>query len=354
MASILMSDTTTAAARQQLIERILPGGVPTLWCPPLTHFRAPGQLDEKRIRRHLEVLSPFVKGILVPGSTGEGWEMNDDEAWSLLSVVLDAARTLGIKVLVGTLKPRTDEVLAAIDRALDWIRDKTAGDVDLDALLAQGIAGFTVCPPKGSELTQDQIAASLGEVLERGFPVALYQLPQVTENEMHAETVAQLAARYANFMLFKDTSGQDRVAQARPDLGGVFLVRGAEGEYCRWLKPAGGPYDGFLLSTANCFAREYAQLRDLLEAGDRDEADRLSSRLETVVNACFDLVSEFPTGNPFTNANKTLDHILAHGPQALTAPAPLLYSGVRLPVTFVERAYELLRDQDLMPDAGYL
>ena len=47
-------------------------------------------------------------------------------------------------------------------------------------------------------------------------------------------TVAALAGEFPNFILFKDTSGADRVAQSGLDLGGVFMVRGAEvGGYSR-------------------------------------------------------------------------------------------------------------------------
>ena len=60
------------------------------------------------------------------------------------------------------------------------------------------------------------------------------QLPQVTGNEMSPAIVAALAARFSNFYLFKDTGGNDRVAESGLELDGVFLVRGAEGDYARW------------------------------------------------------------------------------------------------------------------------
>ena len=68
--------TTTPSAtetRRQLLARFFPNGVPTLWCPLITHYDADGVIDRKRMAAHLEHISPFVKGILVPGSTGDGW-----------------------------------------------------------------------------------------------------------------------------------------------------------------------------------------------------------------------------------------------------------------------------------------
>jgi dihydrodipicolinate synthase/N-acetylneuraminate lyase len=191
-------------------------------------------------------------------------------------------------------------------------------------------------------------------VAESGLPLALYQLPQVTGNELSAETVQALAARHPGFYLFKDTSGDDRVAKSNLDFDGVYLVRGAEGNYARWTKTAGGPYDGFLLSTANVFARELDAVLQLLDEGRRDEAQTLAGRLSCVVEGCFELVRSFPTGNAFTNANKILDHLMAHGEAGLRREPPLLYSGVRLPATFVESAAGLLRQNGLMPVRGYL
>ena len=173
--------------------------------------------------------------------------------------------------------------------------------------------------PAVQELTQDQIREGLAAVLELGHPTAVYQLPQITRNEVSPESAARLAAAYPNFYLLKDTSGEDRIAQAGVDLAGVFLVRGAEGQYSRWLNTGGGPYDGFLLSSANCLSRELAAMMNHLATGDRPEADRLSSRLEQVVTGCFDIVRDYPVANPFTNANKILDHIMAYGGDARDA-----------------------------------
>ena|SRR5688572_14382024 len=169
-------------ARARLMQRLFPRGVPRLWCPTLTHFVAKAEFDEPRIRRHLELLSPYVKGVLV----------------------------------------------------------------------------------------------------------------------------------------------------------------------------AGGLYDGFLLSTANVFAREFDSVLRLIEEGRRGDAEMLSARVSRVVEGCFETVGRFPTGNAFTNANKVLDHLMAYGEAGVRREPPLLYSGVRLPTVFVESAAALLHQNNLMPVKGYL
>ena len=171
---------------------------------------------------------------------------------------------------------------------------------------------------------------------------------------MSPETVQALAVQHLGFYLFKDTSGKDQVANSKVDLDGVFLVRKTEKNYAQWPKSAGGPYDGFLLSTANVFARELDSVLSLLGQGRRDEAERLADRLTRVIQGCFEIVGGFHVGNAFTNANKVLDHLMAHGEAGVRREPPLLYSDVRLPAAFVESAAALLRQNSLMPARGYL
>ena len=61
------------------------------------------------------------------------------------------------------------------------------------------------------------------------MPMAIYQLPRVTQNELSPELARGLGSRFENFILFKDTSGTDRVALSGNSWDRVFLVRGAEG-----------------------------------------------------------------------------------------------------------------------------
>jgi dihydrodipicolinate synthase/N-acetylneuraminate lyase len=331
-----------AARRRALQSKLFPRGIPRLWCPTLTHFQAARQPDARRIRSHLRSLSARVHGILVPGSTGEGWEMNDDDIRQLLDIVVDAAQESNVKILIGVLKTSVDEMLACIDAMHSFLEHPA-------------VIGVTVCPPKGADLSQEVIRAGLAAVLDLGLPTALYQLPQVTQNEMSAETVRALAEKYDTFILFKDTSGEDRVAQSGIDLGSVFMVRGAElGGYAAWPRTAGGLYDGFLLSTANVFSKELDEVLRLLDNDDRAAAQSLSQKLVEVVNQAFALVRDFPVGNAFANANKVLDHCMAYGEAASRTEPPLLYSGNRLPNSFIESSMRILKQHALLPASGYL
>lgn len=345
---------SVATKRRQLLARLFPKGVPSLWCPSITHYNRDGNIDAPRMAAHLKHLSPCVKGFLIPGSTGDGWEMDVREIRQLLEVALEQAAKLNLHLLIGVLKTDAEEAKQTILDTVAWLGSRT-GIGDQEACLAKArVCGFTVCPPRGADLSQAMIGEGLAAILETGLPIAIYQLPQITQNEMGPDLVADLASVFDNFVLFKDTSGADRVALSGRKLEGVFVVRGAEGDYARWLRHAGGPYDGFLLSTANCFGHELHRMIQDLSAGRVDTAKQLSERINATVNEVFGVVTGLPHGNPFANANKAMDHFFAHGPKAADVSPPRLHAGRLLPEEVIRAAGEALTRYGLMPARGYL
>ncbi len=342
--------------RQAWLKELFPAGIDRLWCPPLTHYRDDGTIDFDRMSAHLNHIVPWVKGLLIPGSTGDGWELNGEETLQVADFAIRQARKYKLSILLGVLKSDVDTMTRTISDLLALIVPKAGATKKetVEALKAAGVCGFTVCPPRGKTLTQADIEAGLSRIFDLGWPVALYQLPQVTENETAPETFERFVRSRSNLIFFKDSSGNDRIATAGIDKGGVFLVRGAEGDYARWLKDAGGPYDGFLLSTANCFARELRAVIDGLEKGDAEKAGATSGKLTRTINEVFGLVQSLPHGNAFTNANKAIDHFLAFGPAAAGRKGPMLHAGVRIPDEVVSGTGAVLSRFGLMPEKGYL
>ncbi len=239
--------------RQNLVRELVSGEMPRLWCPPLTHYTSDGSLEQERIAAHWASMVPNVNAFLVPGSTSDGWEMSDEEIRALLNFSIELAAKLDALLLVGVLKSNVSSMGEAIAETLTMLKQKAGVKDPIEVLKRTRVCGFTVCPPHGADLTQEQIQADLETVLALDLPTAIYQLPQVTGNEMSPALIARLAERYPNFFLFKDSSGSDRVALEDRGQSGVFLVRGAEGHYAAWLRESDGPYHGLLLSTANCF-----------------------------------------------------------------------------------------------------
>lgn len=329
--------------RMQLVSRLFTHGFPEIWCPLLTHYADDGRIDGERMDRHVDFVARHVPAFLVPGTTGDGWELSFAQFRALMEYLLVlGARRPELAVLVGILHPD----VAGMRRRIDWVAERTRG--------AGWFKGFVVCPPSGATHDAQQTARALEQLLGLGHPTVLYQLPQITRNEITPELVAHLAGNYPNCYMLKDSSGADRVAAAGLDYGGLLLVRGAEGDYSRMLKAAGGLYDGFLLSTANCFAQELTAILGRLKRGDRSGADLASTRLTAAVRGLFDLAAPLPQGNAFANANRLADHVNAYGAHWRAWPPPRLRGGERLPATAVEAAATLLAAHQFAPPDGYL
>jgi dihydrodipicolinate synthase/N-acetylneuraminate lyase len=303
---------------------------------------------------HLTYMSQWIKAYLVPGTTGDGWEMSEDEIRQVLAFDLDLAEKLNVQILVGILKTDAEAARQSIVDTLAWLRERTGIRNNEEVVEKTRVCGFTVCAPRGSNLSQERIYRALVPILELGVPVALYQLPQVTENEISPETAAKLAAEFSNFYLFKDSSGYDRVAVSGLELNGVYLLRGAEGNYTKWLRINDGKYDGFLLGSANCFAKELNSIIQNLSTGNLDAAKELSERVTCLVDEVSNYAADLPAGNPFANANKAIDHFFAYGPEAANFPPPRIHSGGRLPTEIIKTAGDALTRFGLMPSEGYV
>lgn len=346
--------SATQETRKALLDKSFPSGIPRLWCPLLTHYTTEGKIDFGRMEAQIDHIAAQVKGYLIPGSTGDGWELNDAEISQIIDFSMEQARKYDLHVLLGVLKPSVESMWNTIRWMLDKVYEFTGLHDQSDALISARVSGITVCPPAGESLTQEIISGGLSVILDMGLPTALYQLPQVTGNEISPETFADIVEDYPNLIFFKDTSGADRIATLCNDTGGVFLVRGAEGDYARWLKGAGGPYDGFLLSTANCFPSFLSSVIELIDNGDVEKARLLSDTITQAMDKVFALIHSVPEGNMFTNANKAIDHYMAHGPSASKKEGPMLHAGVRLPGSIIAETGKILSSFGLMPSKGYV
>ncbi len=316
-----------------------------LWVPVLTHYDATPdrRLDRERTAAHLSHIAPHVRQYLIAGTTGDGWEMSDQ----ILTDWLGLAQTPGIltkdqMVLFGAFGDTTEAVIERarlIERAIDA------------KPLAATYAGLTLCAPVSKTATQDEIAEHFRRILAATTsPIAIYQLPQVVHCEIAPETFTALAGS-DRITLFKDTSGEDRVANSGVSAGSAKLLRGAEGDYAAQMKP-NGAYDGWLLSTANGLAPHLRSIADKVAGGDRKGATAESDALSRLVASLFAAADGLPSGNPFSNANRAVDHILAYGTGWKNTPARIA-SGETLPEEFLAAIETLLTEAEIDTKAGY-
>jgi hypothetical protein len=280
--------------------------------------------------------------------------MTDDEVSSLLNLGLELAEKHDAYLLIGVLKTTASVMCETISKTVNLLKKRTGVQDTAEALKQSKVCGFTVCPPRGTDLSQDEIRTALKDVLDLGLPTAFYQLPQMTENEISPKLVGELAASYPNLLFLKDSSGNDTVALEDKGKTGIWFMRGAEGDYAKWLKESGGPYNGLLVSAANCFGGQLKQLVNWLEEGRSDEAFDLSNHLTGVLFSILEVVSKLPEGNPFANTNKAIDHFMGYGQSAEKNTPPRLRNGKLMPEKMIQEVGRILNRSDLIPIRGYL
>ena len=317
-----------------------------LWVPVLTHYDHDTNLDLERTISHWCHLRPNVRQYLVAGTTGDGWNMSDNTLMSWLNLLSDpiAVDTCD-RVLIGAFAATTDAVIERAHRIEAHINEHP---------LAADFVGLTICTPVDAQADQRAIADHIRAILAAtNSPVAVYQLPQVTGCEIAPETFAKLAQENPRIMLFKDTSGTDRVVNQAQPVGTVHYLRGAEGNYHQHLKPQ-GLYDGYLLSTANGFAKQLRTIINAIEMGDTTQAGLLGTQLTQLVNVLFSDADDRQIANPFANVNRAVDHIFAYGRDWGDAALPMLANGRCLDREFLSGVTLRLKQAGLVIENNYL
>ena len=148
--------------RAALTGRLFPDGIPELWSPTLVFYDENGAIDAARQAAHLAFMAPHVKGLLVPGSTGDAWEMSDEEALAALDAAIPFAAEQGVHLLAGALRPTPEATLALIGKILDHLRRRTGRDTAADAFAAARVRGVTIAAPTSAQpLSQDAIRDAL-------------------------------------------------------------------------------------------------------------------------------------------------------------------------------------------------
>ncbi|EAU39889.1 dihydrodipicolinate synthase [Fulvimarina pelagi HTCC2506] len=297
-----------------------------LWVPILTHYTPDGSIDARRMLDHWNSLIPHVRQVMLAGSTGDGWELDDERFDALIDLGDSPDLPEGAALLFGILRPTTDEV---IDR-FKHLESRLGAHPRLKSRLR----GVAICPPVDANANQDEIRKHFEDAFAAStLPVAVYQLPQVTQCAIAPDTLAALA-KSPRVTMFKDSSGEDVVAKDRDGYAGTVMVRGAEGGYLEALKPD-GTYHGWLLSTGNALAAQLRRVLDLNGTGDGAGASKLSGAISEVVEKVFAAAANEGGANAFSNANRAMDHLRAHGKGWRSASPALKVDGSALSADLV-------------------
>lgn len=146
-------------------------------CAILTPFRSDDELDEERLRSHIEFLiGAGVHGLLFTGGCGEFLSLDDDERKRVMRIGVDQVRGR-VPSIVGLLSPDTRHVCALA---------RCASQVGADAVM--------VLPPYYINPSRAAVVDHYYRVADHaGLPIVVYNNPARTNVNLDAAMLCKLA-----------------------------------------------------------------------------------------------------------------------------------------------------------------
>lgn len=205
-------------------------------------------------------LANDVPGLILFGTIGEFWSVNDSERAALLEATVE--RVAGrIPVLAG---------VAAIDTA-------SAARLATEAEKG-GADGLMISPPFYVNATDEEIERHIGRICEvTSIPVMLYNNPHTCNVDMSAGLVARLA---------KSNDSVRYIKEASSDVGRVYdVVEASEGLVAvfageRIVESHLLGAVGYTSALGSYTPRASVRIWQLLDAGRTEEARRIQRRLD--------------------------------------------------------------------------
>lgn len=233
-----------------------------VFCPSITPLHEDGTIDYPAWERHLEFLiESRISGVLIFGSIGEFFSFSTEEKEDALAF---AAKTVGgrTKLFAGTGSTRIEETLR------------------LNSLSAElGYDAVVVVSPYYFGPSDAQARQFFSEVAEKSpIPVLLYNFPERTGTDLHADMVASIAADSANVVGIKDTV--DSAAHTRRTIAATaedFSVLSGFDEYYLDNRMAGG--NGILSGLTNVVPEIFVRMHEAYESGDFAGAIRQARKI---------------------------------------------------------------------------
>ena len=123
---------------------------PDLWFPPLTYYSEGGVIDYDQMNEALESIYPYSKGALVPGSTGDGWVLSQEQQEDLVRFFLRGFGFGRFSMMIGALKPTAEETIASVRRWCEILCEESGCDDPVSAMQDLDVKAFVFCVPAGS------------------------------------------------------------------------------------------------------------------------------------------------------------------------------------------------------------
>ncbi len=232
-----------------------------VFAPMTTPFRD-DRLDEKGLAGNVERMNRTgLRGYFVLGTNGEFKALSIEERWQVLKLTLKH-RAAGKVIMAGCGAESTHETLELVRRAADM-------GADMASLLMPCFFA--------KKMTTDVMERYVREVADASpVPVVLYNNPSVAAGVTIRADLLKRLADHPRLVGIKDSSKEtwrENLAAASPRLR---VLAGSAAFFLEALRAGGA---GGVLSLANVFPEECAQLYRAHLEGKAEEAERLNALL---------------------------------------------------------------------------
>jgi 4-hydroxy-tetrahydrodipicolinate synthase len=226
-----------------------------LWLPLVTPFHN-GELDEvslRRLVRHYAALP--VNGLILAATTGESLTLEPEEIERLVLTVRDeASESRNLPILLGLSGSNTRALLDTLEQTSAWPID-----------------GYLISCPYYSRPSQRGLQLHFEVLADRAtHPILLYNIPYRTGVNLGNEAMLRLAD-HPNIFGLKDCSADrsQSLDLLRRRASGFAVLTGEDAQYHEALLDGA---DGGILASAHVETEGFADMWQLMVAGDRDGA----------------------------------------------------------------------------------
>lgn len=241
--------------------------------PMITPFQH-GRVDAGGIERLVEWCAPYLHGMVVAGSTGEGPSMPLDERKQTIE---HFARAIGGRMVL---------IVGVAETSLDNIRTLMRFGDEV------GAAGYLVPLPYYFRHTAETVTAFFGEIA--GYTdreIVIYDNPNTTKTTLTIADYARVAALGPNLRHVKITdTALQKVSAAREQRGLTMLAGSDEVMHQQVLRGC----EGAVTAIPQVFPAESRRWFDAARTGDPAMATRLFAGLMPFINEVMIGTDEYP------------------------------------------------------------
>jgi 4-hydroxy-tetrahydrodipicolinate synthase len=234
----------------------------------VTPFRN-DRVDEPALRAIVsEQIAGGIDGLAPCGTTGEGFNLTDEEFTRVVEVVIDEARGR-VPVLAGVGTASTRHTIELSEIAMKLKAD-----------------GLLVVAPYYCRPTQEGLYQHFATVARAvPLPVVLYNIPGRCGVDVSVATLERLASIEAIVAIKESTGMAQRSSEIAKRFGERFTILSGDDAIALPVMSVGG--HGVISVASNVVPKEVSQLVDLFRAGDSAGARRQHQRLYDLYEALF-------------------------------------------------------------------